>query len=384
MKYISFLLHAYQPPWQFPEMLKRIIAECYDPMFDFILKNENARFTVNINYSLLEQIEREGYVGLLRKIRMAAEGGRIELTGSGAFHPILPLIPQKEAERQIELNKQGVERILGISHLTGFFPPEMAFSARLTSIVKSNYLWTITEDVPVILEHGYRPYDFISLVNGLQVFLRNSFWSKKIAFKNDNFNGRDIVRWIFENLSRLNREDSAYVILAMDMETFGHHIPGYISFLEQFVNDLRERKEIKLALITELLNLFPLRELRIPPSNWGMEPQQFLKKNYFALWKNRNNPAHLLLWQIVNLALSSLKPDNSETRDLMDRALNSCQFWWLSNGHLNYFFAFQTLPFLLKIIAEDKPENLPAARDIILELEKTTRFQIIQTFKLQI
>jgi len=194
---------------------------------------------------------------------------------------------------------------------------------------------------------------------------------------------RDISRRE-KNLSRLNREDSAYVILAMDMETFGHHIPGYISFLEQLVNNLHGRKEIRLALATELLNLFPLRELKIPPSNWGIGPQQFLKKNYFALWKDRNNPAHLLLWQLVNLALSSLKPDNSETRDLMDRALNSCQFRWLSNGHLNYFFAFQTLPFLLKIIAADKPENLPAARDIILELEKTTRFQIIQTLKLQI
>jgi len=375
------LLHAYQPSWQFKETLKKIVEECYFPIFNFLLKEEKACFTVNINYALLELLESHGYKELLTKIERCIDQGKIDLTGSGAYHPILPLIPQKEAERQILLNEKGVERILGKFLRNGFFPPEMAFEKKIVKIIKRNdYRWTITEDVPFGLKHGYVPFDFIPAVEGLPVFLRSSLWSKKIALEQGpggrRFAAAEIVEWLNYDLGRWFGGKDGYLIIAMDMETFGHHIREYNHFLKEFLEAVEKKREMRMVFISELLQHFPIREIEVPAGSWSTEPNDIWQSNPYPLWKCKWNEAHKFLWKLVNLALESLKEENEETRALMDRGLNSCQFWWLARGNWNPPIAFQTIPMLVRIISQDKPENLEEARKILAALEKITNTKI--------
>lgn len=62
---------------------------------------------------------------------------KIEIVGTGKFHPILPLIPKEEAERQIHLNEDVNRREFGNNwKKLGFFPPEMAISPAIIDLVK--------------------------------------------------------------------------------------------------------------------------------------------------------------------------------------------------------------------------------------------------------
>ncbi|MFX1260039.1 MAG: hypothetical protein ACFFAN_19490 [Promethearchaeota archaeon] len=58
-----------------------------------------AKITLNINGTLTEQLHDFGYDDLIELITTLASRGQIEFTGSGKFHPLLPLIPEPEIKR---------------------------------------------------------------------------------------------------------------------------------------------------------------------------------------------------------------------------------------------------------------------------------------------
>nr|VFJ93152.1 MAG: Glycosyl hydrolase family 57 [Candidatus Kentron sp. H]VFJ94038.1 MAG: Glycosyl hydrolase family 57 [Candidatus Kentron sp. H]VFK00702.1 MAG: Glycosyl hydrolase family 57 [Candidatus Kentron sp. H] len=67
---------------------------------------------------------------LLANTRAAHEQGNLELTTNGAYHPIFPLLPRGEVIRQLELNEEGIRRLLTDKFQpNGVFPPEMTFSS---------------------------------------------------------------------------------------------------------------------------------------------------------------------------------------------------------------------------------------------------------------
>ena len=113
MVYWAPVLHFYQPPTQFPAVLKRICDESYRPLIALLGEFERARATVNINGSLTEMLLNCGHKDVVAGLRRLAEQGRVELLGSGMYHPILPLIPGPEIVRQIELNHATNRRAFG-------------------------------------------------------------------------------------------------------------------------------------------------------------------------------------------------------------------------------------------------------------------------------
>nr|VFK65506.1 MAG: Glycosyl hydrolase family 57 [Candidatus Kentron sp. TC] len=111
MKYIGFLFHIYQPPTQEPWIVRKIVDESYSPLTRTIRDFPNLRFIMNINLSLVEHLDKFA-PEVLANICAAHAQGNLELTGSGAYHPIFPLIPRREVIRQLELNEQGIRRLL--------------------------------------------------------------------------------------------------------------------------------------------------------------------------------------------------------------------------------------------------------------------------------
>ena len=93
------VFHFYQPPTQFPAVLKKICRESYRPLIDLLGEFDRARATVNINGALTEMLADCGHEDILTGLRDLAERGRIELTGSAMYHPILPLLPDGEKAR---------------------------------------------------------------------------------------------------------------------------------------------------------------------------------------------------------------------------------------------------------------------------------------------
>ena len=102
---IALFLHLYQPPTQFPEVLGKIVRECYDPVLTALENNPQVRLTVNMSASLTEQLSINHWP-VMAKFRRLCERGQVELTGSAAYHPLLVYLPSAEVDRQIKINEE--------------------------------------------------------------------------------------------------------------------------------------------------------------------------------------------------------------------------------------------------------------------------------------
>ncbi len=369
MIYWAQLFHFYQPPTQIPTVLEKICSESYNPLLDVFRQNPHARATININGILMEMLHNCGHREVLEGLISLYNEGQIELTGSGKYHPILPLIPDGERKRQIELNLATIRRFIGKEYTPkGFFPPEMCYSRDiLKEVVDSGHNWIILSGIacpnswPVNkiyqVEHEGRK---------LSVFFRDDILSNKISFK--QIEAGDFLQHL--KLSH-NGNGDIYVITAMDAETYGHHIQGWeqlflAAVYEQLGTEMVTYAGIKQATelatqqtalldssefsqtvkpvtISELLEIFPAGETVEPkPSSWSSSADDIEAGVPFPLWLDNGNEIHRLQWEHLALAIEVVKKahecaDTEEctrfghiSRGLLDMAEHSCQFWWAS------------------------------------------------------
>lgn len=331
MKRIGLLLHWYQPPWQYPEMLARIATESYLPLVR-VLGSPSMRATVNINFSLTEQLVRDGHEAVLTGLIDAAHEGRVDFCDSGAYHPILPLIPASAVLRQLSYNRDENAKVFGRSYRPdGVFPPEMAFDPHLAPLLRSlDYAWAITEDVAVSVREGSVPMDYVMQTpEGLTVPLRSNFWSNHVAFERRD--GADTARAMGRALRERFGSAPAYLIIAMDAETFGHHQPEYWRFLEDFADTISELPDVEMASVGDIVRSFPAIEANVPACSWSVLPEDVCSGNPFPLWDD-GSEWHRAGWGLIALA-SATAERHPELTLAFDRASSSCAFWWLSRGH---------------------------------------------------
>jgi alpha-amylase/alpha-mannosidase (GH57 family) len=371
MIYWAPLLHFYQPPTQTTSMLMKISNESYRPLVDVFEEFPNARVTVNINGVLTEMLGQCGYSDVLDKLRKLAGEGRIEFTGSGKYHPVLPLIPTEEMERQIRLNYQTNRRLLGDVYAPrGAFPPEMCYSRDIVDpIIESRHEWIILSGIACPMAW---PMDVIHEISSgrdkLAVFFRDDILSNKISFRNIDGPG------FIEHLKRLyNGQGDIYVITAMDAETFGHHIQHWDKlFLAQIFETLepmpnhnktlhqqkplaeqhrrlfefekdKEDRHISIVTMSQLLDIFPRgNQVEPKPSSWSTSADDIKMQNYYPLWDDKNNQVHQRQWEHLSITMDVARKafelaDNGTlsqfaniARATLDAALHSDQFWWAS------------------------------------------------------
>ncbi|MCK5131168.1 MAG: hypothetical protein KAR40_03335 [Candidatus Sabulitectum sp.] len=333
MKHVGFLLHFYQPPSQDPEIVKRIDRECYRPLFKLLLET-GVEVTVNMNYSLTEQLARYAP----ETLEIVSELSSCIFTSSGAYHPILPLIPGKEAERQIELNDRGNRKLIGeVYNPEGVFPPEMALDMDTARLFGSmGFKWTITDDVPWVYSHSEVPACWIPAVDGTGIFLRSNFWSNLISFHGGS--GSEMVNRMVRDLHSWSGDGDSYVILAMDGETYGHHRDGAIdSFLRPFFEQIGLQKKIRISSLDRILNEFPLEECAVPSGSWSTTAGDLDAGEPFPLWNNSSNRDHKTYWELLNFVLTECrKYDPEGVANPVDKMLYSCPLWWASPGRESY------------------------------------------------
>lgn len=369
MIYWAQLLHFYQPPTQVPSMLKRISDESYRPLLRVFEEHPNARVTVNFNGVLTDMLIDCGHKDIVDGFKRLAERGQIEFTGTGKYHPILPLIPKDEVVRQIRLNAQTNRHYFGEAYAPkGFYPPEMCYSRDLLyPIAQEGYRWIILSGIACPVEW---PTDVIYRAEAqgqsLMVFFRDDILSNRVSFR--DLGAKEFVRNLEE---RQDGRKNIYLVTAMDAETFGHHIQGWeTAFLAKVYEELGSAPEtleeikqakvlasqhasiltngeaaakIQMVTISELLELFPQGRMIDPrPSSWSTTVDDMITGNYYPLWKDKNNEIHHLQWEHLNICMELVNKamqcaDNEESRHsatiargLLDRAEHSCQMWWAS------------------------------------------------------
>jgi len=255
------------------------------------------------------------------------------------------LIPEPEVLRQIKINNETNRKYFGkIYNPKGFFPPEMAISEEIfPAIKKLGFEWVISSGIANSLPEF--PSTFISRheKTGLNLVFRDDLISIDCAF--DKINTVDAFA---NRIKYKNQDHDYYVILAMDGETFGHHVKHAIkNFLIPLFEALPNRKDIKILTVSEIIEKFPKGSKQIPKaSSWSTMPYDLDRKVPFPLWFDPNNPLHLEQHRMIMYALTTVHlaekyhgMDNKNNdqkglydnaRSFLDRGIHSCQQWWAS------------------------------------------------------
>lgn len=355
---LGLLLHFYQPPGQLPEILARVVEESYRPLIRVFRSCENARASVNINGVLTEMLHDHGYQDVIEGLTDLAAIGRVEFTSSAKYHVILPLATPAEAERQIALNDETNTRLFGPAYRPrGFFPPEMAWDPALAPIVAAAGLdWVILSGIADPEEWALaQVYRERADGRNLSLLFRDDILSNKIAFRTTD------ARAFLGDLAALGSPaEDRYVVLAMDAETFGHHIRGWErEFLKALYDLLAAQEEpagsrsararppthhglIVPAMLSDLVDRFPAGPVVVPrASSWSTTREDLDVNVPFPLWRHRSNELHRLLWRHLDQAMALYRTaeryageyggsDLATARAFADIAQHSDQFWWAS------------------------------------------------------
>ncbi|MHA1267431.1 MAG: hypothetical protein ACTSRS_19505 [Candidatus Helarchaeota archaeon] len=362
MIYWALLLHIYQPPFQSLKILQKINAEAYLPLLDVFLKYPNSKFTLNINGSLTELLQNYRMEETLQKIRQLANRNQVRFTGSGMYHPLLPLLPPSEVIRQINLNETFNADALGAVYqgAKGFFPPELAISkGALDIIAQAGYRWVLMSGIACPPEHPW-PIDEYYTYKSIPIFFRDDIVSNEIAFKKFQTHTDFLtkIQTLFEG--------DYYLITAMDGETFGHHIKNYeTEFLEAVLHELDSLPEIRMVFIDELLTFFK-KGLEIVPRNssWSTKSEHIVEKNPYPLWADPKNEFHAVLNDLRRLAIklfqslerysAQIPEDHLEyynnARKSLDKGENSDGAWWAGALYFSEDLVYRSSQFLLRSV----------------------------------
>jgi predicted glycosyl hydrolase (DUF1957 family) len=315
--WIDFL-HIYQPPTQTKHVIDKVVDESYIFILSMLNKHPRMKLTMNITGSLLELLEEYGHSKIIDSFKKYWEEGRIELTGSAMYHGFLPLLPESEVIRQIELNKSALKKYFGEAcEPKGFYMPEMAYSKKVADIVKDQgFTWTILDEIHFD-DVDLNPDEHYSIKNnGLKVLFRNKVFSKPPV-------------WLF---THKNEVTTSHIITGNDGEMYGHWHKD-----DGFYDKAFADKELHMVTISEYLkeNL-PVRPVKVRSGSWESKLEEIKKGVPYALWDSPKNPVHSSLWNFANIAIKLItkysKDDNYVwARKHLDRGLASCAWWWASN-----------------------------------------------------
>jgi alpha-amylase/alpha-mannosidase (GH57 family) len=383
--------HIYQPPSWPKEIIKKVTEESYRPIVKILKNNPQIKITLNICASLTEQLVQHNFKDVIDDLILLANRGQIEFTGSAKYHTILPLLPKEEILRQIKLNNEVNEKLLGkIYKPRGFFSPEMCYSKKLSEIIMElGFKWIILDEIAY--NGKLRRITFNKKYcqkNGLSIIFRNRNVSDYIAFTAPADNPRD-----FDRVIKKERRSTECLITAMDGENMGHHRPKTDKLWERLVTN----SKVKTLTCSELLDQYKEKEYTEPiDSSWSSQEDELRNGVAYNLWSDPNNEIHQKQWQLTYFIIKLVKkvrekdPNYQQIRNALDMALASDQYWWAS---ANPWWSLEiikneTKEFLavikkLKCILKSENEKAQQLADQIIQKaenwQKTGKAQFVST-----
>lgn len=339
---ICFLLHFYQPSNQLESVTKKIIHECYLPLIKLIKNDKRIRLTANLPLALLAQLDSYGQHALLADIKELVKVQRVELTGSGAYHPLFTKIPDQPSQQQIILNETAQAYYFGmnkdfegeacfmIRDLRGFFPPEMAVNEGVVDLVGSlGYSWMVVDEgcLPkdVLTSHtSGRSYRLST--HQVNLIVRDRALSNDIAFKRDQN-----IETIVDKMSR----SDADVVIALDAEAFGHHYRDGIYLFESIVSEIY-RNGMQTATISQTYEKTESKVISgLEESTWSCVDAV----NPYPLWES-GHVVNRALWELFSAVHTELQVKYAEKLPELKHGVDLTPVWKPGADQENGIMAF--------------------------------------------
>lgn len=329
MLWINFL-HLYQPVNTDAHIIKEATDVSYQRIISALERNPDIKFTLNLNGSLLIRFEDLGYLDLVKRIKKLVEKGQIEITGTACYHPLLPLIPEREVEIQIQENEEVLKKHFGDSFKPkGFYLPEMAYSPSVAKIIKKmGYEWIILDEIAYSgqLDEADINAQYVDDNSGLKIILRSREHSNSYV--------PEMITTMLKSKEKVD-----LVVTATDGELYGLRHQDPTGIFEKVL----KRRGYETKTISEffdedrkVINIKPISH------SWATSEIELKKHEPFNLWQEKTNTVQKKLWQLANFTyeiIEKYKEDENYywARWHYVRGIASCTFWWASAKDFHLF-----------------------------------------------
>lgn len=326
-------MHLYQPANTDPYVVEEATDKSYKWLTKILEDNPEVDFTFNISGCLVLRWRELGYFDLIKRIKALVDRGQVELTGSAAYHPLLPLIPEEEARDQIKENIEILKDNFGEDlKLKGFFLPEMAYSPHIGRIIQEfDFEWVILDELAYNgnFQNTPRPGKVCrDLDSGL-----------KVIFRSRGLSSDYVPRQILNELETKKKDE--VVVTATDGELYGLRHVDKKGYLERI---LRE-SEVHTSTISGYIDRQEevLEKKKLTACSWESSEEEVEGGSPYFLWFDKKNKVHCHLWKLAwsayNISVRYKEDSNHQwTRWHLKRGLASCAFWWASAKDFSYIF----------------------------------------------
>jgi alpha-amylase/alpha-mannosidase (GH57 family) len=367
MLWLNFL-HLYQPANADEKSIREAVDKSYFRLLRALEEHPDLKFTFNITGCLVERWVELGYLDLIRRIKRLIDRGQLEITGSAAYHPILPLVTEKEAILQIKENKIILKKYFGVKP-KGFFFPEMAFDDRTLRLVKKmGYEWIVADEIaltpvpsPAPVARGRERGGSAAPRRGEGNVGVDVSSGLKVIFRSRKFsNGYvpDLLRPSFSSGSEASasryeakaskpgfeklriKNCELRIVTATDAELYGLRHEDPTGEFEKLIKN----KNLETATFSEFIKQQKtLEKIFLRASSWESTEAELKRGEPFALWYSKKNKIQMRLWEFArfaNLTLEKYSKDKNITwaRWHLVRGLASCTFWWASGKDFKDIF----------------------------------------------
>lgn len=344
--HIGFATHWYQPPTQRKEIIHQVIDECYSPIIK-MLGRSRLFLSVDMAQSLGEKLPKE----LIQKLSLKYRLNWVEFINTSAYHYFLPLMPRPVIMQQFRLNNSFYQNNFSAKNTHGIFPPELGVSPALYRAARGlNYSWLIADDELFRLRHTHLPeyervpQNRVPVIDGCGVLLRSRHWSNIIS-RMEYPGGRKVISgnqllqemlWGQEQWRDLcrNKGDS-YIIIALDVETFGHHHKGAVEniLIPFFEEANRNANRCAVVPLNTIFRDFPKIQINyddITSGSWSTNKEDIDRCIFFPLWDNPANSYHRAWNRFKDEVFGQIAfpNQNPDLQELLDSAFYSCSTWW--------------------------------------------------------
>lgn len=334
------------------KILKKVAEKCYLPanalLLELLKKHPDFKITFSLSGVFLDQAE-EYYPKVLESFKKLVETGRVEILSETYYHSLSFLYSEKEFKAQIQLHKEKVMSVFGVTPQV-FRNTELIYSDAIGKIIENlGYKGVLTEGADKVL--GWRSPNFLYKAQGsdhLALMLKNYKLSDDIAFRFSEKSWKEYPLSADKYSQWLNSlvGNADVVNLFMDYETFGEHQwedSGIFKFLEAFPQEVLKNKEIQFSTLSEAIDLYqPVSEISIPDYISWADTERDLSAWYSnAIQKDSMEKLYMLEDQVIGSQDAQLISDWRRLTT-SDHFYYMCTKWFADGDVHKYFNPYES------------------------------------------
>ena len=110
---LALCIHSHQPVGNYASVFEQGARECYLPFLRLLQEYPDIRATLHYSGPLFEWFDQNS-PEFFELLTMLVERSQVELMGGGFYEPILPVIPERDVQKQIEYTENYMKNRFGV------------------------------------------------------------------------------------------------------------------------------------------------------------------------------------------------------------------------------------------------------------------------------